>query len=92
MGRASAPSRRLLFRRHRRPAAATATAVPGAAARHDRAGGQGWTGTGRRVILCAMYYVLVTLLLGVLIAGLLGAGFALGCRLPELDRPRSDDG
>lgn len=32
-----------------------------------------------------MYYVFVTLLLGVLIASL-GIGFALGSRLPELDR------
>ena len=32
-----------------------------------------------------MYYVLVTLLLAVLIGGLLGAGFAFGCRMSELD-------
>lgn len=32
-----------------------------------------------------MYYVLLTILIGVLIAGLFGAGFALGGRLPELD-------
>lgn len=32
-----------------------------------------------------MYYVLLTVLIGVLIAGLFGAGFALGGRLPELD-------
>ncbi len=40
-----------------------------------------------------MYYVLVTLMLGVLIAGLLGAGFALGCRLSELDgdEPRATE-
>lgn len=38
-----------------------------------------------------MYYIFITLLLGFLIAGLLGAGFALGCRLPELERARSDD-
>ena len=37
-----------------------------------------------------MYYVLVTLLLGGLIAILLGAGFAWGCRLSELD-PRDPD-
>lgn len=34
-----------------------------------------------------MYYVLLTILIGVLIAGLFGAGFALGGRLPELDAP-----
>lgn len=39
-----------------------------------------------------MYYLLVTVLLAFLIGGLLGAGFALGCRLPELDRVRSDEG
>ncbi len=33
-----------------------------------------------------MYYVLLTALIALLIAGLFGAGFALGCRLPELDR------
>ncbi len=32
-----------------------------------------------------MFYMFVTLLIAVLIAGLFGAGFALGCRLPELD-------
>ncbi|MDH3733304.1 MAG: hypothetical protein OEU54_07200 [Gemmatimonadota bacterium] len=30
-----------------------------------------------------LYYVLVTLLLAVLIGGLMGAGFAFGCRMPE---------
>jgi len=32
-----------------------------------------------------LYYVFVTLLLAVLIGGLLGAGFAFGCRLSDLD-------
>lgn len=32
-----------------------------------------------------VYYILVTLLLALLIGGLLGAGFALGCRLPDAD-------
>jgi hypothetical protein len=32
-----------------------------------------------------MYYVLLTALIALLIAGLFGAGFAIGCRLPELD-------
>ena len=32
-----------------------------------------------------MYYILLTLLLAVLIGGLFGAGYAFGCRLPELD-------
>ena len=31
------------------------------------------------------YYVLVTLLLGLLVGLFLGGGFAFGCRLPELD-------
>jgi hypothetical protein len=34
-----------------------------------------------------VYYVLVTLLLAVLIGGLLGAGFAWGCRMTDLDEP-----
>ena len=39
-----------------------------------------------------MYYAFVTVLLAVLIAGLFGAGFALGNRLPELDErePNAD--
>ncbi|MCG8468729.1 MAG: hypothetical protein MJB57_11065 [Gemmatimonadetes bacterium] len=32
-----------------------------------------------------LYYIMITLLLGVLVGVLLGAGFAFGCRLPELD-------
>lgn len=39
-----------------------------------------------------LYYVLVTLLLAFLIAILLGAGFAWGARLPELDRDTRDAG
>lgn len=40
-----------------------------------------------------MFYVLLTILIGVLIAGLFGAGFALGGRLPELDaRDKETDG
>jgi hypothetical protein len=31
-----------------------------------------------------MYYVWLTALIALLIAGLFGAGFAIGCRLPEL--------
>ncbi len=38
-----------------------------------------------------VYYILVTVLLGLLISLLLGAGFAWGCRLSELDAPRSRD-
>jgi len=37
-----------------------------------------------------VYYVLVTLMLGLLVGLLLGAGFAFGCRLPELDRAAAD--
>lgn len=37
-----------------------------------------------------VYYVLVTLLLALLVGLLLGAGFAFGCRLPELDRNEPD--
>lgn len=33
------------------------------------------------------YYVLVTLLLGLLVGLLMGGGFAFGCRLRELDEP-----
>jgi len=36
-----------------------------------------------------MFYVLLAALLAFLIAGLYGAGYAFGCRLPELDS--SDD-
>lgn len=32
-----------------------------------------------------LYYVFVTLLLAVLIGGLLGAGFAFGCKMPDAD-------
>ena len=32
-----------------------------------------------------LYYVFVTLLLAVLIGGLLGAGFAFGCKMPDPD-------
>ena len=32
-----------------------------------------------------LFYVFVTLLLAVLIGGLLGAGFAFGCKLPDTD-------
>lgn len=38
-----------------------------------------------------LYYVLLTLLLAVLIGGLIGAGFALGCRLSDLDDPDGAD-
>ncbi|WP_420447930.1 hypothetical protein [Candidatus Palauibacter sp.] len=34
-----------------------------------------------------VYYVLVTLLLGLLVGLLMGGGFAYGCRLRELDSP-----
>ncbi|WP_419162095.1 hypothetical protein [Candidatus Palauibacter sp.] len=34
-----------------------------------------------------LYYVFVTLLLGLLVGLLMGGGFAFGCRLRELDRP-----
>ncbi|MDX1578906.1 MAG: hypothetical protein R3266_10490 [Gemmatimonadota bacterium] len=37
-----------------------------------------------------LYYTLVTLLLAALIAVLLGAGFAWGCRLSELDEAPTD--
>jgi hypothetical protein len=39
-----------------------------------------------------MFYVFVTALLVVLIAGLFGLGFAVGNRLPELDQRQSEDG
>jgi len=32
-----------------------------------------------------LFYVFVTLLLAVLIGGLIGAGFALGCRMSDVD-------
>lgn len=35
-------------------------------------------------------HVLITLMLGAIIAVLLGGGFAWGCRLPELDDSRND--
>jgi len=35
-----------------------------------------------------LYYIGVTLMLGLLIGLLFGAGFAFGCRLPELDEAR----
>jgi hypothetical protein len=38
-----------------------------------------------------LFYVFVTLLLAVLIGGLLGAGFAFGCKLPEPDEQEGTD-
>jgi len=37
-----------------------------------------------------IYYVLVTLMLALLVGLLLGAGFAFGCRLPQLDGATGD--
>lgn len=38
-----------------------------------------------------LYYVFVTLLLAVLIGGLLGAGFAFGCKMPDDDEREGAD-
>lgn len=38
-----------------------------------------------------LYYVIVTLLLGLLVGLLMGGGFAFGCRLPELDGSGGED-
>jgi len=38
-----------------------------------------------------LYYVFVTLLLAVLIGGLIGAGFAFGCKLPDTDEQEGAD-
>ena len=42
------------------------------------------------IMSITIYYVLVTILLGLLVGLLLGGGFAFGCRLPELDKGNPD--